>query len=225
MNMVHVIRSIKRPSKALIECFKGLTPATVHEALGRRGAMNSEIKPIYSGMKVCGPAITVRCHPGDNIMLLKAIDVAQAGDVLVVDMGNTLQSNGWGELASLAAQLQNIEGLVTNCGVRDGLAIKAMGFPVFARGLSVKGTVKETLGSVNHPITCGGVVVYPGDLILGDDDGVVVVPRDEADETSKKSIEREDKENKTRELLRQGKSLMTIYNFNDVLARKGCKEE
>ena len=225
MSAAHVIKSIPRPDGKLVDLYAEMSPATVHEAMGRRGAMTAAIKPIYSGMRVWGPAVTVCCPVGDNIMLLKSIDVARAGDVIVVDMGDTAESDGWGELTSLAARVKGIKGLVTNCGVRDGLAIRDMGFPVFARGLCLKGTVKESLGTINHPISCGGVTVFPGDMIVGDDDGVVVVPQAELEEIAVKSREREEKEAKVQELLRQGKSLLELNRFDEVLVRKGCIEE
>jgi 4-hydroxy-4-methyl-2-oxoglutarate aldolase len=125
----------------------------------------------------------------------------------------------------LAAKLQGISGLVTNASIRDGLAIKEIGFPVFSRGFSVKGTVKETLESINYPISCGGVMVHPGDIILGDDDGVVVVPREEVSEVAKKAQERDTKEAKVMDLLREGKPLLEIYGFDKILVQKGCIEE
>ena len=225
MNAVRIIHNIERAEKEIVDRFRDIGPATVHEAMGRQGAMDSSIKPIYSGMKICGTAVTVQCHMGDNIMLLKSIDVAQKGDIIVVDMGDIKESDGWGELTSMAAQVKGIGGLVTNCSVRDGLVIKEMSFPIFARGLCMKGTVKESLGWINHPIDCGGVRVCPGDIILGDDDGVVVIPKELAADVYKKSEDRENKEAKTKELLLQGKSLMDIYGFNQTLARKGCTEE
>ena len=225
MPLPHILHNIERPDQELLARFQRQATATIHEAMGRRGAMNSRIKPIYSEMKVCGPAVTVRCQVGDNLMLLKAIYVAHPGDILVVDAGEFSEQGQWGELASLASQARGIGGLVTNGAVRDGLAIKALGFPVFSMGLSIKGTVKETLGSINYPISFGGTIVHPGDIILGDDDGVVVVPREEASEVIKKAEEREKKEAKTMELLREGRSLLEIYGFDQVLERKGCVEE
>jgi 4-hydroxy-4-methyl-2-oxoglutarate aldolase len=221
----HVIHNIQRPETAILALFREQSAATIHEAMGRRGAMDSRIKPIYSGMKVCGPAVTVRCQVGDNLMLLKALYVAKPGDILVVDSGSFSEQGQWGEITSLAAQLRKIGGLVTNGAVRDGLAIKAMGFPVFSMGLSMKGTVKETLGSVNHPISCGGVTVHPGDIVVGDDDGVVIVPREEAPEVIKKAEEREKREAKVMKMLREGESLLEMYGFDRVLAQKGCIEE
>jgi 4-hydroxy-4-methyl-2-oxoglutarate aldolase len=225
MTHAHVIHHIQRPDASLVASIEKQSTATLHEAMGRRGAIDSEIKPLYSGMRLCGPAITVRCLVGDNLMLLKAIYVAKAGDVLVADIGDSSEIDGWGEIASLAAKVRGISGLVTNCSVRDGLAIKEMGFPVFARGLSIKGTVKETLGSINHPISFGGIIVHPGDIILGDDDGVVIVPREEASEVVKKAQERESKEAKAMGLIREGKCLLEIYEFDKILEQKGCIEE
>lgn len=225
MSYPHVIHNIQRPEPALVALIDKQSAATLHEAMGRRGAVDSQIKPIYSGMRLCGPAITIRCHTGDNLMLLKAIYVARPGDVLVADMGDSPQIDGWGDLASSAAKIRGISGLVTNCAVRDGLAIKDIGFPVFSRGLSIKGTVKETLGSINHAISFGGIIVHPGDIVVGDDDGVVIVPREVASEVVKKAQERERKEARVMDLVQEGKSLLDIYGFDKILAQKGCTEE
>ena len=199
--------------------------ATLHEAMGRRGAVDAGIKPLYSGMRLCGPAITVHCHAGDNLMLLKAIDVAKPGDVLVADMGNSDQINGWGEITSLAAKVRGICGFMTNCSVRDGLAIKKIDFPVFSRGLSIKGSMKETVGSINRPIAFGGAIICPGDIVAGDDDGVVVVPQEEALEVANAAQDRASKEARVMDMIREGKSIMEIYGFDKILSQKGCIEE
>ena len=179
--MTHVIKTVERPDPTLVAAFATISPATVHEVMGRTGAMDFEIKPIFSGMRVCGPAITVQCHPGDNSMLHKAMAIASPGDVLVANMGR-VDTGGWGEVTSTCAVSRGIKGLVVDGMVRDGLAIKSIGFPVFSRGLSMRGTEKGAIGFVNHPTCCGGVTVFPGDLILGDDDGVVVIPKANATE-------------------------------------------
>lgn len=222
--MVHVILKIERPDKEIVEQFSEIAPATAHEVMGRIGAMDYEIKAIYSGMKVCGPAITVLCHPGDNIMLHKAVAIAQPGDILVANVGS-MMGGYWGEVLTVAAQARGIGGLVLDGGVRDGIAIRKRGFPTFCRGLSMKGTVKETLGLINHPISCGNVMVNPGDIILGDDDGLVVIPKVEAHEVLKKSHERENKEEKIMEELKKGKLTLELLGLDRVLEAKGLREE
>lgn len=221
----HVIHHIRRPEETIVSSVSQQDVATLHEAMGRRGAVDAGIKPLYSGMRLCGPAITVHCHAGDNLMLLKAIDVAKPGDVIVADIGDSDQIDGWGEITSLSAKVRGILGFVTNCSVRDGLAIKNMSFPVFSRGLSIKGTVKDTLGSINQPIAFGGIIIYPGDIVAGDDDGVVVIPRKEASEVVQAAQERASKEERVMDQIREGKSIIEIYGFDKILSQKGCIEE
>lgn len=222
--MAHVITKFERPDKKIISQFKKIGPATVHEVMDKTGAIAHEIKPIYSGMKICGPAITVHCHPGDNIMLHKAVAVAQPGDILVANVGCMLGGN-WGEVLTVAAQARGISGLVIDGGVRDGLAVKKRGFPIFCRGLCMNGTVKETLGLINHPIICGGVTVNPGDVILGDDDGLVVIPKEKTDEILKKSLEREEKEAQMMKDLMAGKLTLELLGLDKILEAKGLIEE
>src|SRR5215471_8976599 len=189
--MVHVIRTFDRPTAELVERITQFPPSTLHEAQGRTGALTSRIKPIYPGMRACGPAFTVSCHPGDNMMLITAISLAQPGDVLIVSAGDHPEQGGFGEVLTTACMAKGIVGLVTDAGVRDGSAIHRRGFNVFCYGLCMKGTVKETLGTINQPIVIGGVAVNPGDIVSADDDGVVIVPRDNIDAVVKNSAERE----------------------------------
>lgn len=209
----------------LVKAFAGQSSATVHEAMGRRGALHSSIKPLCSGMRACGLAVTVKCQAGDNLMLLKALDMAEPGDVLVADMGGLTEGGPWGELASLQAVAKGLKGFVTNGSVRDALAIKELGFPVFCKAVSIKGTVKESLGYINYTISCGGVVVNPGDIILGDEDGVVVIPLLEAEEVLAKAKERVAKEQTLAEAIHAGKSLFEMLGFHEILKQKGCMEE
>ncbi len=223
--MIHVIKNIPRPDKSLIEGFFKHGSATVHEAMGRFGAMNHAIKPLARGMKVCGPAFTVRMQAGDNIMLLKAIKECQKGDVLVADCGRVLESGPFGELMALECCVKGVGGLVTTGSVRDTHEIINLGLPVFSAAISIVGTVKETLGLINHPISAGDVIVRPGDIILGDDDGVVVIPLESAAEILQKSDARVAKEQKTMEEIRKGRSIFDIYGYDAVLRRCGCVEE
>jgi 4-hydroxy-4-methyl-2-oxoglutarate aldolase len=220
--MAHIVTAIERPDAAVLEAVAALTPATLHEAQGRIGAIDSRIKPIYPGMRLCGPAVTVQCHAGDNLMLIAAIEVAQPGDVLVVAAGGRERQGGFGEVLATACRARGIQALVIDAGVRDGSALRAMGFPVFCPGLCVEGTVKETLGTVNRPIVVGGVHVRPGDVVNGDDDGVVVVRREEVAQVVCASVAREAKEAEVMRLLRAGGSIRELSGMGEVLRRKGC---
>ena len=187
MKFSHVYTEIERPSKAIVEGFRAVSAATAHEASGKRGALTSAIKPVAAGMKVCGPALTVLCRSKDNLMLHKAIAVAQPGDVLIAATEDRAEAGFWGEIMTVSAQANGIAGLVIDNCVRDAGEIATSGFPVFSRGLSIRGTVKGSLGLINHPTVCGEALVYPGDLVLGDEDGVVIVAREAAEEVLEKS--------------------------------------
>jgi 4-hydroxy-4-methyl-2-oxoglutarate aldolase len=223
--MVHVIRTVRRVPQELVNRYKGVSTATVHEASGGKGALSSRIKPISPEMKVCGPAVTVKVRPCDNLILHKAIYVAQKGDVIVADAGGYMEAGAWGEIMAVAAHYRGIAGLVFNGMVRDADPIRNLGFPVFACGLSIKGTEKVSLGWINHPLNLDDVTIHPGDLVLGDRDGVVVVGREEAEEVIQKSLAREQKETGVKERLRQGESTLDIYGFADILKSRGLTEE
>ncbi len=223
--MVHVIHSIQRVSDELVQKFRELSSATVHEAYGGKGALSSRIKPISPDMKVCGPIITVKVRPGDNLILHKAIYVAQKGDVIVADADGYLEAGAWGEIMAVAAHSRGIGGLVFNGMVRDSQAISELGFPVFSCGLSIKGTEKISLGLINHPLNLDNITIYPGDLILGDRDGLVVVKREEAEDVLKKSLAREEKERGIKDRLRRGESTLDIYGFADILKARGLIED
>lgn len=223
--MTHIIKNYPKPSPRLIEAFSQQATATVHESMGKRGAMHSSIKPLYSGMSACGSAFTVKAQAGDNLMVLKALDIAQPGDILVVDVGQVTEEGPWGELTTIQAKIKGLAGLVIDGSVRDSLRIKEHGFPVFCKGVSVIGTAKETVGYINHPICCGNTIVKPGDIILADEDGVVVIPLAEAEEILKKCQERVAKEDKMIERMRAGESLFAMGGFQEILDRKGCQEE
>ena len=220
--MAHVIRNFERPAAELVERIKQFPPSTLHEAQGRSGALTSRIKPIYPGMRACGPAFTVSCHPGDNMMLITAISLASPGDILVVSAGDHPEQGGFGEVLSTACMAKGIVGLVTDAGVRDGPAIHARGFNVFCYGLCMKGTVKETLGFINHPIVIGGVAVRPGDIVSADDDGVVVVPWETIADVTAKSRAREDKEAEVMKALEAGGDILELSGIRKVLQAKGC---
>lgn len=187
--------------------------ATLHEALGKTGNLPSAIKPIAAGMKVCGPAYTVRTMPCDNKILHRAYAYAQPGDVLMTSCSGYYEAGYWGDLMSLGAKTKGLAGLVIDACVRDADDIEAMGFPVFSRGLCIRGTSSIEGGSLNEPIVIGEVVIYPGDIIVGDRDGVVVVPKDRIAEAIEKATAREAREASVREQLRQGKTSIQIYGW------------
>lgn len=220
--MAHIIRSFERPSKTAVEEISAYAPSTLHEAQGRSGALTSRIKPIYPGMRACGPALTVSCHPGDNLMLITAISLALPGDVLVVSAGDHPEQGGFGEVLTTACMAKGIVGLVTDAGVRDGPAIHRRGFNVFCYGLCMKGTVKETLGTINQSIVIGGIAVNPGDIVSADDDGVVIVPKDNISSVTKRSAEREAKEASVMKSLEAGGDILELSGMGKVLAAKNC---
>ena len=222
--MIHVVHSYARVPPAVAQGFGGISIATVHEVQGKRGAMTAAIKPIYLGMKVLGTALTVQCQPGDNLMLHKAIDMVQPGEVIVCDIGEW-EGGPWGEMMSVAAKARGCAGLVIDGYVRDGSQIRDLPFAVFARGLSVKGTFKEDVGLVNHPISCGGVIVQPGDLVLGDDDGVCVVACIDAEDVLSRAQQRDREEEEARSLFAEGKSPWELSGFAEVARVKGLREE
>lgn len=223
--MVHVIHRIERVSEELIKKYRKLSSATIYEASGGKGALSHRIKPVSPQMKICGPAITVKVRPCDNLILHKAIYVAKRGDVIIADGEGYLEAGAWGEIMTVAAQVRGIEGFIFNGMVRDSEIISELGFPVFSCGLSIKGTDKISLGLINHPINIDNVTIHPGDLVLGDRDGVVIVKKEEADEILRKSLEREEKERKVKERLKAGETTLRIYGFDEVLKSRGLIEE
>lgn len=221
----HVRHDIQRVSRDLVEAIREFPTATVCEAYGGKGALFHFIKAIQRGMKLCGPAIPVAVRPGDNVIVHKAIYVAQPGDVLVINTSSFLEAGFWGGIMTEAAQQRQIAGLVTDGAVRDTDEIIQMGFPVFCQGISIKGTTKTCLGTINQPIQFAGVIIQPGDLIIGDSDGVVVVAREDVAGVIETANRREEKEKTISSQLRQGKSTLELYGFSAVLEREGLQEE
>jgi 4-hydroxy-4-methyl-2-oxoglutarate aldolase len=201
----------------LVGRFSLLATATVYEAAGRVGAMDHDIKPLAWEMRVCGPAFTVWCPPGDNLMLHRAVAAAQPGDVLVADTGGYLEAGCWGEILTVAACERRLGGFVTNGAIRDAAVIRALGFPVFCRAVSMKATVKKTPGGLGEPVCCGGVYVAPGDLVLGDGDGVVVVPQERLEETLARAAERVRTEESIIDALKQGKTTLELMGLEVAL--------
>jgi 4-hydroxy-4-methyl-2-oxoglutarate aldolase len=219
--MVILKQHIDRPSEADVAELSKFSPATIHEAQGRRGALSSRIKPVDYRMKLCGPAFTVVCAPRDNIMLQVAINYAKAGDIIVVSAGEYEEAGSFGDVLANACLAKGIGGLVTDTGVRDTLQLRDLGFPVFSLSVCIKGTVKETLGATNQPIMIGDEIVNPGDIIVGDADGLVVVRKSEAAEVAKLSQAREDAEAGYIAAYKAGKTVVEVSNLEAVLKAKG----
>ncbi len=223
--MIHVRRNIERPSQEIVEAFRTLSSATIHEASGRKGYIDCAIKPIARGLKLCGPAFTVQCAPGDNMMLHKALERAQPGDILVVSVGGAYDYGYFGDLMATSALARKVGGLCIEGCIRDSEEIIESGFPVFARGFSIRGTGKGTLGVVNYPTVFGGQMINPGDLIFGDDDGLVAVRREDCEEVLKKSRQRVEKEIEKAKVLATGVSSVEFNKFGPLFEAAGLIEE
>ncbi|MFC5830981.1 4-carboxy-4-hydroxy-2-oxoadipate aldolase/oxaloacetate decarboxylase [Nonomuraea insulae] len=212
---------ISRSDRDLIARLASYSAATIHEAQGRAGALDSDIKPIDAAMELCGPAFTVVCAPRDNLMLQVAISYAAPGDVIVVSASDYAEAGSFGDVLANAAQSRGIAGLVTDTGVRDSRDIVALGFPVFSKSVSIKGTVKETIGALNEPVVVGGQLIRPGDLVKGDADGVVVVRRADLAFAVESSEERVRSERDLIARYRSGMTPIEVSNLTEVLAGKG----
>jgi 4-hydroxy-4-methyl-2-oxoglutarate aldolase len=217
------VRHITRADAASVAALAKYGVATVHEAMGRVGLLEATMRPIYAGAAVCGTAVTVFAHPGDNWMLHVAAEMLEAGDVAVLGTSSDNTDGMFGDLLATSFRARGALGLVIDAGCRDTAVLREMGFPVWSKAVHAKGTVKATIGSVNTPIICAGALVHPGDVVVADDDGVVIVPKLLAAAVAAAAAAREAKEEGTRRRLDSGELGLDLYGMREPLAKAGLK--
>lgn len=223
MKPPYVVRNIPRPDPSVAAGLAELGVATVHESQSRSGLMDKSFRPIFDGARICGPAVTALCHTGDNLMLHAAIELLQPGDVLVVTTVSPTDCGMVGELIAAALKGRGAAGLILDACVRDVAELREMGFPVWSHGVCSSGSVKQSAGWVNVPVSVGGAIVNPGDLVLADDDGVVVVPRQDGERVLAAGRSRVEKENSSRARIGRGELSLDYNNLREVLQKQGVR--
>jgi 4-hydroxy-4-methyl-2-oxoglutarate aldolase len=222
MNAV-VVRNIHRADAGAISSLERLGVSTVHEAQVRTGLLAPYMRPVWRGARIAGSAVTALCHPGDNWMIHVACEVLKPGDILVVACSSENTDGAFGELLATSVRARGAKGVVLDMGCRDAAEISEMKFPLWSRAISAKGTVKASLGSVNVPVVCAGIYIKPGDVVVADDDGVVIVPRLDAAKVAAAGQEREKKEAGSRARLQKGELGLDMYGMRRSLEEKGLK--
>lgn len=218
-----IVRRVQRADAEAIRTLGELGVAAVHEAQGRTGLMRPYMRPIYPSARAAGSAITVSCPPGDNLMIYAAMELCQPGDLLVVTTTSDSTDGMFGELLAVSAQAHRVTGLIIDAGVRDVADLTVMNFPIWSKAICAQGTLKNAAGSVNVPIVCAGASIHPGDVIVADMDGVVVVRRQAAVEIARLGMERIAREQKTRARLRDGELGLDIYGLRAKLSELGVR--